>query len=98
MKPFQKQQTRKKPTASKCEPGCPCKDTGFLYVVNDGQFRTPKGNVIPDKLVMVYCNKEKGEQIRLKSLTIRMPTYSPETMRLPGEPERPLKPKQNELF
>ena len=91
-------QTRKPETRRSCEANCPCKHTGFLFVVNDGQFKSANGNVLPDRELRVLCNQSKGEWIRLHSTKQRLPTYDPETMRLPGEPEREAKPKQSELF
>lgn len=91
-KTWNRTSTRKKPVKRKCDLGCPCDDSGFLQVINDGQFRTPKGNVLPDKTVPVLCNGSKGEWIRLHSNTMRLPTYDPKTMRLPGES------RQNQLF
>lgn len=96
-----KKQTRKEPKVRKCKLGCPCKDAGFLYVINDGQFKTVGGRAVPDKEVRVLCNNSKGEWIRLHSNKLRLPTYDPKTMRLPGEekePEPEPKPRQTQFF
>ncbi|GEM_PF-2590585 len=97
MKPFQK---RKPPTIRKCDEGCPCHDAGFIDVLNEGQFKTANGNVLRDNVVTVLCNGSKGEWIRLHSSKLRLPTYDPESMTLPGEDEPRSKPKpqQAELF
>lgn len=87
-----KRNTRKKPALRKCDLGCPCNDTGFMYVINDGQFKTASGKDHPDEEVLVLCNGSKGEWIRLHSNKQRLPSYDPETMRFKGQSV------QNQLF
>ncbi|QDV49585.1 hypothetical protein Enr17x_16050 [Gimesia fumaroli] len=88
MKPFQR---RKPPAVRKCDPGCICKDAGFVDVLNEGQFRTANGNALSDKVVTVLCNGSKGEWIRLHNKQ-KLPIFNPETMTLPGQS------KQKSLF
>lgn len=85
-------QTRKRPTVRQCDEGCPCNHTGFLHVLNEGQFKTAKGNKLTDPLIAVLCRGSKGEWISERNGNQSLPVYDPETMTIPGQA------KQKQLF
>jgi len=87
-----KQQTRKPSFKRYCDSKCPCNHTGYVFVKNEGQFKTYKGNAIKDELVQVLCTGSLGEWINDHRGNDKLPVYDAETMTLPGVV------KQNQLF
>lgn len=64
----------------KCELGCECGDTGYVEVVNEGQFATEANTV------MLPCHQLKGHWIHYHRYgNKRGARYDPATMHLAGE-------------